>query len=657
MCCRPRVVGLLVSAASCFTVAAGHSLVVTGRVVDEQGEPVVRANVLLRSERDTSIHFDAFTNGSGAFSIDLSRPTAITDNGGAPRPSGIHLGQNYPNPFNPTTELPYVTEKGGRVRLVVYDILGQPVRTLVDAVRPAGSHAAVWDGTGADGQPVGAGVYLARLTTDQRSQARKMVLVDGAVGPIGPSARSRKPALQFQPVAELYTAIVTGRGIVPFFETGMAVGSGTPVDLEVKRFEGPDFFPLVLGNRWTFEEHYGHEPTPWRTISHEISADDVFIQEGELFFDLSDFPGIRAALRRDASGDLWMTCTTTTSDWCREGELCFNFWPPATDACGQFDRDYLKNMGEFWPNPNPVPYSGDRRSFGFPFGGWIFEQDLGLTFAGFALVPKGYQISLISALVCGVEYPLIFRGLSGSDLRHAPLHMADLSGMDLRGKSLVAADLSAADLTGANLAGCDLRRANLSAATLVGTDLSDTKLADATFKGANLSQLDLSGLDLRGVSFRDATLIDVDLRNARLRRAHFLGARLENVNFEGADLSKAYMIDTWCDAGSIGECVRYGDSRRTIQSGASSDCPACCLSELDLSGKDLSDGQLRGASLQGANLQGADLTRADLREVNLRFANLTDAILQDADLQGARLGSAIWIDGRECAVASVGQCD
>ena len=650
MRCRTRVVGLLVIGVSFLSAGPSHALAVTGRVVDEQGEPVVRASVLLRSERDASIHFHAFTNGSGAFSVDLSRPTAVTDNDGTPRPSPIQLGQNYPNPFNPTTALPYVLAKDGRVRLVVYDILGQPVRALVDAVQPAGSHTAEWDGTRADGQPVGAGVYLARLTTARRSQARKMVLVDGAVGPISHSAPTRKQALLLQPEPELYTAILTGPGIVPVFEAGMAIGSDTILDFEVERFEGPDFFPLVLGNRWTFHHYSAFGDVD--TTSHQISADDVFIQEGQLFFDLSDYPYIEVAVRRDESGDLWSTCTTTNYRECREGGLLFDFSPPPTDACGEYDWD---DMNKWWATPDPVPYSGDRRRFSQPEAGWAFEQDLGLTKAGSCHM-KCFGVRLISARVNGVEYPRVFRGLAGSDLKYATLHAADLRAMDLRGKSLVAADLSEADLTGANLEGCDLRRANLSAATLVNTRLSNANLADASFVLVNLSQLDLSSLDLRGATFRGATLIDVDLSSAKLRGARFIDTRLENVNLEGADLSRAYMIDTWCEDGSIGECVPEGSSRRDFLAGATSACRGCCLSRSDLSGRDLTDAQLRGAALQGADVQGADLTRADLREANLRFANLADAILQDVDLDGARLGSATWIDGRECGAASVGQC-
>ena len=648
MRCRTRVVGVLVSAVSVLDVGPGHSLVVIGQVVDEQGEPVDRASVLLRNERDASNHFHAFTSGSGVFSIDVSAVTAVTQTSAAPRPAPFQLGQNYPNPFNPTTALPYVVATDGRVRLVVYDILGQPVRTLVDAIRTVGSHTAEWDGTDASGRAMAAGVYLARLSSDGRSKARKIVLVDGSVGPIGYSAPSRKPALLLQP--ELYTAIVTGPGIVPFFRTGMAIGSGTNLHFEVKRLEGLDFFPLVLGNRWTFEHHaFGHLDT----TSHEISADDVFIQEGQLFFDLSDYPYIEVAVRRDEYGDLWATCTTTNYRECREGALLFDFSPPATDACGEYDWDH---MDRWWAPPDPVPYSEDRRRFSQPEASWSFEQDLGLTRAGSCHM-KCFGVRLISALVNGVEYPRVFRGLAGSDLKYATLHKADLRGMDLRGRSLVAADLSEADLTGANLEGCDLRRANLSAAILVNTRLSNAKLADASFVLVNLSQLDLSSLDLRGATFRGATLIDVDLSSAKLRGARFIDTRLENVNLEGADLSRAYMIDTWCEDGSVGECIPEGSFRRNLLAGARSDCPGCCLSGSDLSGRNLTGAELRGAALQGADLQGADLTGADLREVNLRFANLTDAMLQDADLDGARLGSAIWIDGRECEAPSIGQCD
>ena len=64
----------------------------------------------------------------------------------------FYLGQNYPNPFNPSTIIPYRLPVSTRVRLEVFNVLGQRLATLVDAEQPAGFHTATWDGTDAAGR-------------------------------------------------------------------------------------------------------------------------------------------------------------------------------------------------------------------------------------------------------------------------------------------------------------------------------------------------------------------------------------------------------------------------------------------------------------------------------------------------------------------------
>jgi hypothetical protein len=73
--------------------------------------------------------------------------------------------QNYPNPFNPATTIPFAV--GGylpaKVRLDIYDLLGQRIRTVVDDVLGAGPHLAHWDGRDDRGGEVASGIYLYSL--------------------------------------------------------------------------------------------------------------------------------------------------------------------------------------------------------------------------------------------------------------------------------------------------------------------------------------------------------------------------------------------------------------------------------------------------------------------------------------------------------------
>jgi flagellar hook assembly protein FlgD len=63
------------------------------------------------------------------------------------------------------------------VRLVVYNLFGQKIRTLVDGLKETGSYRAMWDGKDEMGQNAAAGVYLYRITTDSFTETRKMLLI------------------------------------------------------------------------------------------------------------------------------------------------------------------------------------------------------------------------------------------------------------------------------------------------------------------------------------------------------------------------------------------------------------------------------------------------------------------------------------------------
>ena len=82
------------------------------------------------------------------------------------------LNQNYPNPFNPVTTISYSIPRTGFVRLIVYNILGQPVKILVNKELKAGSYHNEFDGGN-----LSSGVYLCRLTAGKYSIMKKMVLM------------------------------------------------------------------------------------------------------------------------------------------------------------------------------------------------------------------------------------------------------------------------------------------------------------------------------------------------------------------------------------------------------------------------------------------------------------------------------------------------
>jgi hypothetical protein len=91
---------------------------------------------------------------------------------GATRAPVAQLLPNHPNPFNPNTTIRYVLPSEMRVTILVHDVSGRVVATLLDDVRPAGAHQVTWN---ADG--MASGVYFAHLRARNTDVSRKMVLL------------------------------------------------------------------------------------------------------------------------------------------------------------------------------------------------------------------------------------------------------------------------------------------------------------------------------------------------------------------------------------------------------------------------------------------------------------------------------------------------
>lgn len=92
-------------------------------------------------------------------------------------PFVYRLEQNYPNPFNPETTIRYQLAKAGRVDLVIYNMLGQRVRTLLNGAQTAGHHVQIWDGKNERGLAVPTGIYFYRLQSGTFTEVRKMLVV------------------------------------------------------------------------------------------------------------------------------------------------------------------------------------------------------------------------------------------------------------------------------------------------------------------------------------------------------------------------------------------------------------------------------------------------------------------------------------------------
>jgi hypothetical protein len=94
------------------------------------------------------------------------------DNADSVTPDGYALETNYPNPFNPSTKISFTIPKADHVALVVYDVLGKEVSTLVDSELGAGTHTVTFDG-----KNLASGTYIYRIRSGEFVQERTMQLI------------------------------------------------------------------------------------------------------------------------------------------------------------------------------------------------------------------------------------------------------------------------------------------------------------------------------------------------------------------------------------------------------------------------------------------------------------------------------------------------
>lgn len=110
--------------------------------------------------------------------VPIRRLTAVTQNVEGALPASYDLEVAYPNPFNAAVLLPFRVPQGlttADLTLRVYNLLGQPVRTLAQGKQPPGRHLARWDGRDERGMAVSGGVYFVRLETSGVAISRKLL--------------------------------------------------------------------------------------------------------------------------------------------------------------------------------------------------------------------------------------------------------------------------------------------------------------------------------------------------------------------------------------------------------------------------------------------------------------------------------------------------
>ena len=104
-----------------------------------------------------------------------ARPVLSVEEASIPEVFALH--QNYPNPFNPTTTINYDIPESQVVSIMIYDIMGKEVRSLVNEFQEVGYRSVRWDATDNFGRGVSAGMYVYTIQAGDFRQVRKMVLL------------------------------------------------------------------------------------------------------------------------------------------------------------------------------------------------------------------------------------------------------------------------------------------------------------------------------------------------------------------------------------------------------------------------------------------------------------------------------------------------
>ena len=154
----------------------GLALIGSG-FADDHGIFTVTIVGLVPGDTLTAVGSDAENNSSEFSSnFEVGSVTSIVK-GNNDIPMEYQLAQNYPNPFNPETVIPFSLPRSTEIDLSIYNVLGQRVKTLYQSRLSAGAYSAVWDGLDNNGKRVSSGVYFSRLTANDFTAVRKLLLL------------------------------------------------------------------------------------------------------------------------------------------------------------------------------------------------------------------------------------------------------------------------------------------------------------------------------------------------------------------------------------------------------------------------------------------------------------------------------------------------
>jgi len=157
-----------------FDQAGGVSVSAGYSVLNAAGQP----SAIGKMSTSSYAVYSGFL-GSNVMTTDVADDPAMDHDA----PQSFELRQNYPNPFNPETTIEFNLPWRAEVTVVICDMTGRRLRTLISEIRPVGRHQVTWNGRDESGGTVSSGVYIYRITVtaqdaaDKIIQAGKMILM------------------------------------------------------------------------------------------------------------------------------------------------------------------------------------------------------------------------------------------------------------------------------------------------------------------------------------------------------------------------------------------------------------------------------------------------------------------------------------------------
>ena len=153
----------------CVRKAVGQSIILTEMFIPYTGETM--NTVALRNTLVVNVSRERFKMEMAAHDENVTRIRSSS------MPAKYALYANSPNPFNAGTTISYNLSERDNIRIDIFNVSGQRVKTLVDGTVGAGTHSVVWDGSDDEGAAVASGVYLYRLATPNTMLQQKMMLL------------------------------------------------------------------------------------------------------------------------------------------------------------------------------------------------------------------------------------------------------------------------------------------------------------------------------------------------------------------------------------------------------------------------------------------------------------------------------------------------